>query len=318
MSNQRGTRWALAALGLVSWVSLVHGAEPPPVNHVEGTVVLQKDGQPAAGVPVAMVHRTKGYLRFDDNGLLGRGEDERLFGLFPKRNGRYACQAVTDASGHFVLRSFAAPEDEWMIAAGDAKSGYALMLHMAPAEYKDKPLRLELAEPAYIDVETPKTPKSMQLYTGVSLAGPVDGAGGDAGEDDPSERVYFRSTMRGDTKSRRERLGPLPSGQRYRVAGQGYGGSAPYTVALFEKVVEPAPGETAEVTLESKEGLTVTGRVTSTEDKSLANVNVKIKTADGTLIGGVSDADGKYELRGVPAGTHALQLLRHAKRTTAG
>jgi hypothetical protein len=334
VSNQRVTRWALAALGPVLWASLVHGAEPPSVNQLEGTVVFKEDGQPAAGVAVAMVHRAKGYLSFDDDGLLAQGEHESLFGLFPKRNGRYACQTVTDPNGHFVLRSFAAPADAWLIAAGDAENGYALLARIRPEDYRSEALRLTLEEPAYIRVETPKAPKSMQVYTAVGLAEPAatpkieaEGAVGGAAEkaasgveeEDLSQRVVLGSTtLWSEPKSKPRRLGPLPGGQRYRVTAQGSSGSVPYPVLLFERVVEVAPGETAEVTLEPKEGLTVTGRVTSSADKPLAKVNVKIKTADGTVIGGLSEAGGKYELRGVPAGTHTLQLLRHAKRTTSG
>ena len=319
MSNQRVARCALAALGLVSWASLVYAAEPPPVNQLEGTVVLGKDGQPAVGVPVAMVHRTKGYIRFDDDGLLVRGQDELLFGLFPKRNGQHACQTLTDGNGHFVLRNFAAPADLWLIAAGDDENGYALLTRMKPADHRSEPLRLTLEEPAYIEVESTKVPGSMRVYTTVSLAEPDDETAGGAEEEDLSEHVYFYSRTRwSEGSSKPRRLGPFPSRQRYRVAAQGAGGDVPYTVSLFEKAVELKPGETAEVSLKPTEGLTVTGRVTSSDDKPLDKVNVKIKTADGTLIGGVSDADGKYELHGVPAGTHTLLLLRHAKRTTSG
>lgn len=35
----------------------------------------------------------------------------------------------------------------------------------------------------------------------------------------------------------------------------------------------------------------------------------------GTVLGTLSDADGRYVLENVPAGTHVLELLRHAKPT---
>lgn len=334
VSNRRVTRWALAALGPLLWASLAHGTEPPPVNQLEGMVVFKADGRPAAGVSVAMIHGAKGYLSIDDKGLLSQAQHESLFGLFPKRNGRYACQAITDDGGRFVLRNFAAPADTWLIAAGDAQNGYALVARIRPGDYASETLRLGLEEPAYIEVETLTAPKSMRVYTSVGLAGPgeapmteTEAAAGGAAEqatsyaeeEDPSERIAFSSTTRWSAaKSKPCRLGPLPSGHRYKVTAQGSSGHVPYPVLLFERVVEVAPGETAKVTLVPKEGLTVTGRITSSEDKPLAKVNVRIKTADGTVIGGLSDAEGLYELRGVPAGTHALQLLRHAKRTTAG
>ena len=36
------------------------------------------------------------------------------------------------------------------------------------------------------------------------------------------------------------------------------------------------------------------------------------------MIGAVTDKKGNYTLTGVPAGTHELELLRHAKRTAPG
>lgn len=322
MSTVLVSRWVVAALLPALLVGPALGGEPS-VNQLEGTVEFADGGQPAAGVPVGMMHRTKGYLAFDRDGLMTYGQNEYVFGIYPKRNGKYACQTVTDEAGHFVLRDFGAPGDTWVIAAGDAKHGYALQVGFKPEDFQSQPLRLKLEKPAYIKINAPEPPKGMQVYTGVCVATPPaladEGASATGDEDDLSERVVFRSAaMSDDADGKPKPVGPLPAGQCYKVVSQATGNNLAYAAVLFERVVEAAPGETAEVTLAPKEGLTVTGCVTGTDDKPLAKVNVQVRAEDGTVVGGVSDKDGKYELHGVPAGTHILRLLRHARRTTPG
>lgn len=323
MCSARITWRALGALGPVLLAGLAHGSDSQQANKLEGTVVFKADGRAAGGVPVVMAHGTRGYLAFDDEGLLTHAEHEMLFGVFPVRNGRYACQAVTDANGHFVLRDFAVPDERWLIAAGDAEHGYALQARINPAHFASQPLRLELEQPGFIQLSTPKSPEGMRVYIRVGLADepvPRDGdRSTETEEEDLSERVVFRSeALWREDAGKERRLGPLPGGQRYKVTAQGSSSRLPYPAVLFERLMELAPGATAEVTLEPQEGAIVSGQVTSSEDKPLDKVNVKVRTADGLLIGAVSDKEGKYELRGVPPGTHTLQLLRHAKRTAPG
>jgi hypothetical protein len=314
---------ALGALGPVLLAGLAHGSDLPQVNQLEGTVVSKDDGRTVAGVPVVMAHGTRGYLSLDDQGALAQASNERLFGVFPVPNGRYACMTVTDADGHFVLRDFAAPEERWLITAGDAEHGYALETRIKPKDFASRPLRLELEKPSFIGLRPPKAQADTHAYIVVGLARDPEARDSEdsavTDEDEPSEHVAFRSAAmwRADAGKPR-RLGPLPGGQWYKVTAQSSSGNLPYTAVLFERLVKVAPGETAEVTLEPEGGVTVSGRVSDSDDKPLSKVNVTVKTADAFVIGAVSDQDGEYELRGVPPGTHTLRLLRHAKRTAPG
>ncbi len=54
-----------------------------------------------------------------------------------------------------------------------------------------------------------------------------------------------------------------------------------------------------------------------TPRRALTDVNVLVRTQGecGIVLGTLSDANGRYVLKNVPAGTHILELLRHAKPT---
>ena len=322
--NRAGmTWWALITLGPLLFAGVAFGGEPLQINQLEGTVVFKDDGRAAARIPVVMAQGERGYLSFDDEGPMAQASREMLFGVFPMPNGQHACMAITDSDGHFVLRDFAAPDGYWVIAAGDAEHGYALKTQVRPEDFASACLRLELEQPAFLEVGPPKSQSDTRAYVGVGLA--RDPNAGDSSEspstqeDELSDRVVFRSpaTWRGNSEKPR-RMGPLPGGQWYKVTAQHWGGNLPYSAILFERLVKVMPGETAEVTLELEGGVTVNGRVSDGDEKPLGKVNVTIKTADSTVIGAITDTDGKYELRGVPPGTHTLQLLRHAKRTGPG
>ncbi|HRX85949.1 MAG TPA: carboxypeptidase-like regulatory domain-containing protein [Phycisphaerae bacterium] len=316
-------RLALTVVGPMLVVGVAYGSDSSPVNQFEGTVVFKDDGRVAAGVPVVMAHATKGFLSFDDKGPQANGANETLFGIFSVPNGRYACTTVTDADGHFVVRDFAAADERWLIAAGDAQSGYALQTSFHPRDFANVPPRLELENAGYLELPMPKPSGDMQAYLAISLDRDPDAR--DAGEssagvdDDLGEHVNVRTMSmwtQGSNKPRR--IGPVPGGHRYRVRALGSSGSLPFTPVLYQRSVQVVPGETADATLVPQEGVAVAGRVSDGDDKPLAKVNVTIRTADGVIVGALTDRDGKYELRSVPTGTHTLQLLRHAKRTAPG
>ncbi len=323
MQRKRRPWPALGALGPMLLVGLAHAGDPPPINELAGVVVSGENGQPVAGVPVVMAHQARGYLWFDEQGPIAQAAHETLFGIFPVPNGRYACTTVTDGDGRFVLRNFAAPNEHWVIVAGDARQGYTLTTRLTPEDCASEPLKLELEPPGFIEYRSPKSRDGMNVYLGVGLSRDPDpsdaGATAETAETDLSERVGFRSpAMWSGSSGKIQRLGPLPGGQWYKVTGQGMSTTLPYTPILFQRRVQVAPGAEAELSLEPLEGATVHGRVTSSTDEALGKVNVMVETADGNLVGTVSDQDGKYALQGIPPGAHTLRLLRHARRTSPG
>jgi hypothetical protein len=313
---------ALAALFTALLTSAVGRSDEPPPNRLSGVVVYKESGAPAANVFVAMLHGDKGYLYFDERGLRGSGNDEKVLGIFTKRNGKHFCDAVTDRAGRFTMTNFAGPDEAWCIAAGDPEKGWALQLDMHPGDYAQRPLRLELDKPAFVTTTLPAAPaKSLRTSLSVSLApteAPHSAENGVAEPEAATVPVYFNTDARNAKVGKEVRLGPLPGGQRYQVTAYVSGQKVPYEATIFARTVGLSPGATEKVALESAEGATVTGRVTSSEDKPLAKVNVTAETADGLVIGALTDDDGRYALHGVPPGEHALRLLRHAVRAVPG
>lgn len=316
------TRRRIMGHGLAVWaawmaVSGAHAGESPPINRLEGVVVSADGGAPVADVPVVLVHTAKGYLTFDSRGWVAQAQADTLFGIFPLPNGQHACRTVTDADGRFVLRGFAAGDERWVIATGDPQRGYALRARVNPKDLATQPLKLELQTPAYVELDPPKAPGHMLVYVGAALAREPDGSTPVA-DDETDDRVLFSGSYQPESAGKARKLGPLPAGQWYKVTARGSSNKLSYTPILFERLVKLAPGETASASYEPTEGATVTGRISGVDDKPLGRVNVTVRTADGLVIGAVTDEQGKYELRGVPPGAHTLKLLRHAKRTAPG
>jgi Carboxypeptidase regulatory-like domain len=90
-----------------------------------------------------------------------------------------------------------------------------------------------------------------------------------------------------------------------------------FDITLFERIVFMRPGVTEAVSLKAEPGITLSGRITDTKNQPLGNVNVLLRTQSesAVVLGTLSDTEGRYVLNNAPAGTHTLELLRHAKPT---
>jgi hypothetical protein len=108
------------------------------------------------------------------------------------------------------------------------------------------------------------------------------------------------------------RWGPLPAGRRYTVSRVSYSREQFCTSTLFARTVAVAPGQTLNVQLKADGDIAMSGKVTGADEQPLPGVNLMLHVGDDLLIGAISGKDGEYELRGVPAGKHTLELLRRA------
>ena len=301
-------------------------ADDQPLHILSGVIVRRSDGAPLPGVQVVMAHAAKGYLEIGPQGRLdGSGQEGYTGPEYAHRNAKLFCDALTDDQGRFTLRSLAAPDEHWNLAAGDRRHGLVLLRGIVPGQYADRPLRIEIDAPADIVVDPPLAPtdKALKATVGVTLAPAKEpsppGPGGSAAmtdEDDPGN-IRIHPSWRSEEDQGPWHLGPFPPGFTYRVAAYVYGRRLGYNPTLCERRVSLAPGATLAVPLESKDGTAISGRITDVDDKPLADVNVLVRARDGTglVLGGLSDSDGKYVVNGVPPGTVTLELLRHATRT---
>ena len=59
-------------------------------------------------------------------------------------------------------------------------------------------------------------------------------------------------------------------------------------------------------------------RAASAQVARETEAEIGTRAADRLTLGTLSDRDGKYELRGVPPGSHTLELLRYVARSGPG
>jgi hypothetical protein len=324
----RANRWRIGLLVVLGTVALAvrpAKGDDRPTNTLEGVVTFKEDGRPAAYVPVVLVHHTSGYIYIQEDGLNAGGERETVLQYFAKPNSRHFGQVLTDSAGRFTLTGLAAPDQRWIVAAGDPQSGYVLRADVRPQDYATAPLKLELEKPAFLNVKLPRPPaKSLRISLSVGLAETAPAAQTESGTAEEAtsadaERVYISIPYPLPvSRDKPVRVGPLPGGQAYKVTASAYSSKLSYQPTILERVVTPAAGASLDVTLESTEAGVVTGTITGRDEKPLSAVNVMVKTADGLVVGALTDEAGKYELHGVPGGTHKLELLRHAKRMVPG
>ena len=319
--------WRCALLTALGLTFVAARGEPPgKMNRLTGVVVFREDGKPAANMPVLFSHGHKGYIYLMDGGLQGRGEDTKILGFFTKRNSMHFCQTMTDGDGRFTLENFAAPDEGWNIMAGDSQKGFALQIGILPKDYAGEPLKLEIDKPAFVKVTLPTpTGKTYPLGLGLAMtlpktaAEPARAVTSDEEAEERAVRVFYWSQdMWNLTAGKVVRIGPLPAGATYSVTATMSKPGLSYQPMVAARTVVTEAGQTKDLSLAASTGAALTGRVTDNDDKALANVNVKIEAADGVILGALTDDDGKYDIRGVPAGTHQLELLRHAARRVPG
>ena len=140
-------------------------------NRLRGIVVSSVDGRPLPGVQVVMAHDEKGHLRIGPRGSLdGSGDEDERPQDFARRNARLFCDAFTDDQGLFTLTSFASPSARWNLAAGDYQHGICVRSGIVPADFADRPLRIEIDPPAFITVRRLPDPPDTSFRASVDLA----------------------------------------------------------------------------------------------------------------------------------------------------
>jgi len=312
---------------------------------LSGVVVVKKTGQPVEGAKVVVCHSQQAHLYFGEPGELeAYGPDQfepvTWFLSFLGRSARKtAASAETDETGHFTFSRLATPGELYHLAVSDAEYGCTLLLNLKPEDYFDRELRVELEEPGFIrtDYFDPSPRPGLRCYSRLRLVGPAEATEVAAGESElnvwgwPSEEEVDPGDRGGvgldDLRAVRSadlprflRYGPLPGGLRYRLSLVAAFDEMSYSATIFERLVTVEPGKTVEALMRSPAGATISGRISDVDGNPLRYVNVTVKVAPPAelVLGAITDAEGRYQIKGVLAGQHKLELLRHAKRTGPG
>lgn len=319
---------AIIGAVLAGVLPLAAAGPPEPakgINRLTGVVVSKADGKPLQGAGVGFANPERGRLSVDDEGRIEAFDfGERVLFFFTKRNSQGAVATSTDAEGRFVLANFAAPDEKGTVVAAHPTHGVVLLPDIVPADYATQPLRIELGDPAFIEVPGRLSPdkdtRHVVMVQAVAKEGlfrhelpPYDA--------DLYERGVIIFLMRGMRAAETLRLGPLPPDRTYAVSLTARAPRLGYQPTLLSRRVTLAPGQTVKVEVPDEEGAaTVSGRVLDTEGRPLRDVNLTVTVGEQTelILGALTDEAGAYTVRGVPPGRHTIELTRHAVRTGPG
>ncbi|MEW6253192.1 MAG: hypothetical protein AB1716_21345 [Planctomycetota bacterium] len=300
-----------------------------PWNILEGIVVDQA-GTPVSGVSVVLAHGENSHISLTTDALEAyapRANEEDDTDR-PRRNAKRAVKARTDAEGRFRLKSFDSMDDEYTLVAAKRRGGLALLTKVVPAKHRNEPLKVALHEPAKVKVTVPRyaVPRGGQTHISVQLEPPVSGHD-DSGAPEYAEdavKLYYRFDS--GFGSRRAEFGRLIPGLQHRVTVVCYKSSIPYPTTVFEQLVTPKTGEELALFPDPAkdeslpQGATLAGKITDVDGKALKYVNVRAVQGEqrDQVWGGITNAEGQYEIKHLPAGKFRLELEHRRKRTAPG
>ncbi len=297
--------------------------ERTPLNTMTGVVVSKEDGKPLSGVHVVLAHAERAFVSIGNEAeIWAYGPEDKVLFFFSRRNGKSVCEADTDENGRFTLRGFASPNAKHNLVVGHKDQGIAVVRNVVPAAHGDELLRVEIARPTYIEATASPLGRDRSRWQYVRAYENVQGT--EPADENIRCNLYgFVTTpndLAAEAESRDVRLGPLVSGESFRVGE--YASIRGYTATVFQTTTRVESGKTVKVSLGSKEGTTLSGAITDTDGRALADVNVTVRPVErddsDLVIGALTDEKGRYTLAGVPPGKYELGLLRHAVRTAPG
>ncbi|HEV8111603.1 MAG TPA: carboxypeptidase regulatory-like domain-containing protein [Planctomycetota bacterium] len=285
---------AFAALALSV---LVAGAGAPSIR---GRVV-DADGAPAAGVRVVLGefgHATVYYNSPKQTFVATPGVPDA-------EHARYAAELATDAEGRFVAEGLAA--GEFSIVASDERRGIGLGNARVPTDGTAS-VEVALALPASIDADVAGLPFDASRDM-VELVPVSNGS-----------NIQFNPHLEPIQGEWGIRSASLPALSGWRVVGTEIVFGQDYRATLFALPVQAETGQRRRVVLDTGQGVELAGSVTGADGKPLAGVSVVARELGDAPreLGAVTDAAGKYTIRGLASGKHVLEASRWKMRDLPG
>ncbi len=281
------------------------------VHRLSGVVVRKRDGKPVVGAAVAMADAKKGRIVVRNGKIEAFGPRKRVLWFFPRRNGRTVCQGYTDTQGRFTLRNFASTKRKYNIVVGMRDVGFALLTDVRPADYRDKPLRIEIDEPAQANLSAVDRVGYWRIVGLHAETQSVERSAGSL----PGKPWPARVDLSYYNRARHVTL--LPE-YRYRVEVTEYCRQNRYHATLLARTIVPEAGKTLRIVPPEEGGTVLSGQVRDAAGKPLPYVNVMVDTPDGWTLGALADKEGRYSIAHVPPGKRRLHLVRYARRVAPG
>jgi len=304
-----------AAIGLLmaGWLGSPALAQSPqesdqtvrkPPNVLRGRV-LDHHGKPVQGAVVAVSDAEAGWLSSDGQTVWAFAESDTTLLFFRKTNGRRAAKTRTRDDGTFEIRNL--KHSRYHLLVLHRKKGSAFLPEQVFSPEKSS-WNVRLDPPTFLEagIASPDVPvpfcglEARNLPQNVQIRHPID---------------LMETADRG-----RFLAGPLCASLRWSLKGATYVPEYGYTADLFDIPVPLRAGEKNRIELSWEGGHKLSGEVRGPKGEPLQGVSVVAKAAgnDGWSLGGVTDAKGRYTIRGLRDGPHSLTAKRHAVRTAPG
>ncbi len=285
----------IATLAAIAWI----GALQAPAGRIDGRVI-GVDARPAAGVRVILGEIGRATLHYN------RPEAMLVAtpGIPDAERARWSAELRTDAEGRFAATGLA--PGEYSLLAADETRGIELGSLRVGAE----PARVELAlrAPAFLEAEITGMPFDPQ-----SDVIQLDALG-------TGSNVQINPTLVQPRGQWSFRSAPLPQGPTWRVRGTSVVRPQGFPATKFALTIALQPGERRRIELDLGRGLAVAGSVVDAAGRPLPCVSVVARAsgAGEPERGAVTDAQGRYQIRGLAAGPTVLEASRWSMRSLAG
>jgi peroxiredoxin/protocatechuate 3,4-dioxygenase beta subunit len=237
-------------------------------------------------------------------------------GIPDAERSKYAAELAADGAGRFAVTGLA-PGDFSVVASDEARGIGIATIHVL--ESGPTAVEVRLSAPAFVDAE----------ITGLAFD-----ASRNLVELSPSSNgsnIEFHPQLTPTPGQWSFRSGALPPLAGWRAVGTEIVFGQDYRATLFALSVSVRTGEHGRVALDAARGAELAGTVSDGEGKPLAGVSVVARSVvarpsgekavggeDAVELGAVTDAAGRYRIRGLASGPHVLEALRWKMRELPG
>jgi peroxiredoxin len=268
-----------------------------------GGRVLDANGAPAKGVRVVLGEFGHATLFYNS--------PKQTFvatpGIPDAERARYAAELSTDDLGRFAAPGLAA--GEYSLVASDDARGLALSTARV-SEEGPTAVEISLSAPAFVDAEITGLPFDPSRDV-VELLPASNGS-----------NIEFHPQLTPTPGQWSFRSAALPPLSGWRVVGTEVVAGQDYRATLFSLPASVKSGQRGKVALAADRGGEIAGTVTDREGRPLSGVSVVARSpGEGDAaaeIGAVTDAGGRYRIRGLAGGKHTLEAMRWKMRELPG
>jgi peroxiredoxin len=283
-------------------------AESRADGHAEGLAdgfiggrVFDVHEKPAAGIHVIL-----GEL---GHALLFYPSPAEMFvstpGILDPESKRYRAEAITDRDGRFVASGLA--PGEFTLIAADESRGVALS-HVRVEAGESSSVEIALEPPCFLEAKITGLDLDPQANT-LELIPLGQGT-----------NISFFPHLSHGLQQWSFTSTALPAIQGWRVIGCYVVPVQDYRATLFALPVSIAAGEHAALAVDLASGLELSGRVADARGEPLPGVSVVARGSGESppMRGTVTDAKGRYRLRGLASGPCTLDVARWSVRELPG